>query len=382
MPLLIPAATLAIALSTAEPLSINRITINGMPGDQTDPHVSGDLVSYSNFAGTEEIRYYRFSTGEDTAIAHVDEFGARPIDQLSDVSGRYIAFTSTNSRGTEARVMLFDVELGSPEPIEINARSDTHRGDSAIGGNSVAYVDRYSLFTPKPGVIVHFDLITGVETQLSNNGLENFDPAVSPDGNVVTWQRCETVIGCDVVQAVKQPDATFLETDVSNTADEENQADTNGEYVVFVRNSHANGPDIRYRPVLGGDDVRLDLDGTQSNPTISGSLISFEHRESPTSPADIYLYDMLSQRLFSVTNTVFNNETLNDVFVDADGRVRMVWQSDDDADGFSTNIYGAVFTLPPPTPIPLPASAWLLAPALALLAGRRRAAGSGAFERV
>lgn len=38
-------------------------------GDQNDPHVSNDLVSYTNNLNTSsEVRYYRFSTGVDAAI--------------------------------------------------------------------------------------------------------------------------------------------------------------------------------------------------------------------------------------------------------------------------------------------------------------------------
>ncbi|MGE0388274.1 MAG: hypothetical protein AB7Q97_26420 [Gammaproteobacteria bacterium] len=371
MPVLLSAAAVAIALSAAEPLAINRIVINDSPGDQTDPHVSGDLVAYSNFAGTQEIRYYRFSTGVDTPITNLAGDGTRSIDQLAGVSGPYITFTRINSPNTESDVMLFDAELGSLEPVEINESSDSARSNSAIGGNSVAYVDHYSLFTPQPGTVMHFDLITGIVTQLSSSGLRDVNPQVSPDGNVVVWQRCETLLSCDVVQAVRQPDATFSEVDVANTAAEENDPDTNGEVVVYVKDA-GNEADIHYRAVAGGEEFRLLLDGVDSNPHISGSLISFENRLTPQAPADILLFDLLTQRLFRVSDTFFNNEALNDVFVDPDGTVRMVWQSDDDADGFSTNIYGAVFSLPP-APVPLPGAAWLLAPGLLALARLRKA---------
>src|SRR5437764_12081768 len=44
---------------------INFVTINAGPGDQTDPHISGDLVSYSDGMF---IRYYNFSTNTDAQI--------------------------------------------------------------------------------------------------------------------------------------------------------------------------------------------------------------------------------------------------------------------------------------------------------------------------
>src|SRR6266850_2352537 len=45
--------------------------VNAGPGEQNDPHVSGDLAAYTD--GTpltsQTIRYYRFSTGADQAVA-------------------------------------------------------------------------------------------------------------------------------------------------------------------------------------------------------------------------------------------------------------------------------------------------------------------------
>ena len=51
------------------PIQVNSpiITINGSPGDQTDPHVDKDLASYTDVP-SNQVRYYRFSTGADLAI--------------------------------------------------------------------------------------------------------------------------------------------------------------------------------------------------------------------------------------------------------------------------------------------------------------------------
>jgi len=50
------------------PIVVNTpiLTINNSPGDQTDPHVSGDLVSYSDIAGAT-IRYDSFNAPSITA---------------------------------------------------------------------------------------------------------------------------------------------------------------------------------------------------------------------------------------------------------------------------------------------------------------------------
>jgi hypothetical protein len=45
----------------AIPVTTPVVIINNSSGDQTDPHVSGDLASYTDFADTT-VHYYRFST--------------------------------------------------------------------------------------------------------------------------------------------------------------------------------------------------------------------------------------------------------------------------------------------------------------------------------
>ena len=172
------------------PLSITRIPINVSPGYQTDPHVSGDLAVYSNFGDIEEIRYYRFSTGVDTAIPNLEPGGGRAVDQLSGVNDGRITFTRANSLGTKSSVMFFETRSAAPSAIEINPTAGSNRGDSAISGNSIAYADRGTLANPNAADVYHFDLLTNVTTRLSTSGLDDFDPQVSPDGNVVVWQRC------------------------------------------------------------------------------------------------------------------------------------------------------------------------------------------------
>jgi len=50
------------------PIVVNTqiVTIDNSLGDQTDPHVTGDLVSYSDIAGAT-IRYYSFNAPSITA---------------------------------------------------------------------------------------------------------------------------------------------------------------------------------------------------------------------------------------------------------------------------------------------------------------------------
>ena len=47
------------------PPVLTPVTINDGPGDQTEPHVSGDWAAYTSDIA---IRYYRFSTAGDAQI--------------------------------------------------------------------------------------------------------------------------------------------------------------------------------------------------------------------------------------------------------------------------------------------------------------------------
>lgn len=64
--------------------------VNTFPGDQTDPHVRGDVVSYvDGSVAKRTVRYYRFSTSADTVIPSE----LADSDFLPDVSGERITFT-------------------------------------------------------------------------------------------------------------------------------------------------------------------------------------------------------------------------------------------------------------------------------------------------
>jgi hypothetical protein len=77
-----------------EPLELTLVTVNDGPGNQTDPHVSGDLAAYtSTVTGSTQIRYYNFLTSTDIGIPNVHPSGVQTTDYLSDISGHTIVFT-------------------------------------------------------------------------------------------------------------------------------------------------------------------------------------------------------------------------------------------------------------------------------------------------
>lgn len=103
-------------------VTAQSVTISNSPGDQTDPHASKDLASYTdNVAG--QIHYYRFSSRVDAAIPSDPTL----VDILSDGSGDLVAF----SRITPDRnaVMVFDT-LGDSRVVW--AANDGRDGDQDI----------------------------------------------------------------------------------------------------------------------------------------------------------------------------------------------------------------------------------------------------------
>ena len=133
------------------PPTLTPVTINNAPGDQYDPHISGNWVAYTSELS---IRYYSFATGTDAEVP----LGSSARDLLSDISGSKIVFARIIPNFRTA-VMVFDAATPAVAPIEIDAASDTIRVGSAIGGDTVAYID-YGL--QESGELVVHDLSSAI----------------------------------------------------------------------------------------------------------------------------------------------------------------------------------------------------------------------------
>jgi hypothetical protein len=310
------------------------VTINNSLGDQTDPHVSNDLMSYTSTV-TSEIRYFRFSTG---ASGTVPRGGI--LDILSDVSGDRIVF----SRIASDRNAIFVFDTRTSTLTEIDPRAGSNRLGAAIGGNTVALINLSS----GSGDVYAYDLAANppLPPQLvSGSPLVEQNPNVAPDGNTIVWEQCPTsTVDCDVFKAVRTG-GTWKASPVANTPDPEANPDTDGTWIVYDANRAGNptGRDIYFQSVAGGPEIRLALPGDQRNPSISRGLVAFESGLDPVGPHDLFVYDISNNILYQVTSTASSNETLNDISVLDNGDVRLVWVADDGPGG-EENIYGATFT--------------------------------------
>jgi hypothetical protein len=321
------APALAIVPIGPIPVAGTRTTINNGPGDQNDPHVSGDLAAYTDGTAPESIRYFDFVTNTDQAIAAPT--GAS--DSLSDVSGSNIVFTRAS--GACDSIIVFNA--GTSTTNEVAPANCPVRFGSAIGGSTVAYVD----FSSGSGVIFAADLSGGTPTQLSPSASTSQNPAVSPSGNIVLWEQCSSsLLSCDVMQSVRTGGVWGAATLVASGAA---NPDSDDAYVVYDQ-----GGDIFIQPVAGGAATQLAISGVQRNPNISGGVIAFESAAAAGVPADIFIYVFKTNTLYQVTNSPTVNDQLNDVSVLSSGQVRVVWAANDGLLG-DYNIYAVTFT---PTP--------------------------------
>jgi beta propeller repeat protein len=315
-------------------LSGNFFTVNNGPGDQTDPHVSGDWVSYTdNSTGSYQVHYYNLATGQDAVVP-----GNGGQDVLSGISGTTIVYMHSTSSGQS--IYSYDLGSGNP-PAEVDATPGSIREFPAIGGRTVAWVD-YTNDPSHPQIVVD-NLDTQKATTLTNNILLNLEPSVSADGSVVTWAECtSSFAGCDVWDAVLGGDGSWT-THQLTTGGNSELPRSNGQIVVYdaTRNGEQ---DIYWQPVTGGPEQTITLPGPDKNPHISGNLIVFDHFDTTASTPnwDVYAYSLATQTLYQITNTLFD-ETLSDVSVTPGGVAHVVWNTLE-AD---YNVYG--FEFPAPT---------------------------------
>jgi HYR domain len=312
-----------------------QLTINTTVGeDHTDPHVSGDIATYTVVNATSNIHYYNILTGVDTTIANGGGF-----DFLSDVNNGRIAF-SRSIPGTDGKILLFDTSNPSAAPVELSPLSGSARDSVSIGGNTVAWQDRTSgtVFPFNNAQLVVYDLLTGITKTLTNagDGMTNLSPDVSPDGKVVAWVKCQPdgFTGCQVWDATQDPLGFWTSrqlTTGSTSAAYASHPGTNGVIVVYGVGQPGVDGAIRYQPVVGGPEQTITMPAstgftTEAWPSISGDLVAFA-AFTPAGLSSIWVADLLLGTVYQVSPGQPEVTTLNDISLAADRTVNVVWQA-------------------------------------------------------
>lgn len=301
-----------LAQATTTPmLSGTTQAIGVAAGDQTNPSVTCNLVSYTNddFDGSSTIHYFDFATNTDHVVP------GNGIDRLSDTDGQQIVFTQLD--GTGDHIGVYDIASQSTTFIGGSGNSDP-----AVGGNLIAF--RHGEPSSEIGEIFIYDRTTGAVMPLSFNDVPDWSPAVSPDGHVVVWTTCQSGhTGCSISASVLNSAGTIFQGRVVSATGENASPDTNGQLIVYT--SERNGEnDIYYQTVAGSTEMHLALPGDQRDVRISGNLLVFESQTADRS-YDVFVYDLSTARLYQVTNTPGVSETLSDIATGCNGVNRIVY---------------------------------------------------------
>jgi hypothetical protein len=307
-------------------------TMHAGPGDQVNPQVDCNLASYTDDQGTSiGIRYFDFTTNTDRVVPNP------AIGFLSDVSGDRIAFTQASSAaGDEIRV--FDTATNTSVTIPGGGQ----RTNPSIGGSLVAFEDRSFSANPNESEIVVYDLVTNTTTRLTTDALMDTNPAVSPTGNAVVFQKCQTTgFGCSIYVATQIAPGVFSTSVLPGQTGENFNPATNGSVVVYTaaRNGETH---VYYQPIVGGAETQIPMTGAQRFPSVSGNLIAFESQQVANGQYDIFVYDIASGTVYRATNTPVD-ETYSDISV-CNGIARIVYS----APGANGDFDMFAFTFTPP----------------------------------
>ena len=301
--------TIVLDTANAPQLPGTFQVVNAEHGNQTSPQVDCDIVSYTmDDLGQSIIHYQDLATGVDSEIP------GNQVDLLADVSGSHVAFIQVTNDGDTIRIFDTISQTTTVVPGLGNTLP-------SIGGNLVAFEERNPIDDSQPNQIAAYDLSGGTVTQLTNDSLFNRNPDVSPNGEVVTWQKCQhNLLTCDIYATIKTAPGVFttraLTTDGYSSP---YRSATNGEVAVYI-SDRTGEHDIYYQPVTGGTEVHLAIPGDQRDATISGELISFE--SGTDHGYDTFVYDIRSGRLYQATNTAGVDEKLSQISVCGDtGRI-------------------------------------------------------------
>ena len=319
-----------------------KLTINDGAGHQTDPHMNGDLLAYTD-ASSGETRYYSFLTQTDQAVPLPWE----TVDALPDVFGTRISFYRNFS--DRWATMVYDTATATL--TEIAPQAGSLRFGTALGGDNVAFVDA----SVGNGDIMVYDLSTNGPLVNVSAAVElDRSPALAPAGDTIVWERCfdPNLTDCVIMKAQRVGGIWQTATVFADIAGaSENNPDTDGTWVVFDSyQASVFDLDIYYQALSGGAETQLEIASLQRNPSITDGVISFDSvSETPGSNSDIYVYVIATNTLIQVTNTPAVNDILSDITVLANGDIRVVWSADDGLSG-DYNIYAQTFTPPPPPP--------------------------------
>ena len=266
------------------------------------------------------------------------------FDFLSDVRGTTIVFTHV----TSPKSAIFSFDMASGQLTEIAPLAGSVRREAQIGDQTIAWHD-FGFSSSGAADIVAYDRQSGMTTRLANDSALNLSPGISPDGTVITWEKCATITSpCATWVATLSNGTWTAQQVVSQVGGAQSHPDTDGTIMAYSANP-GSGDQLLWQLVAGGTEQVLNLQGGKgSTPSISGGLIAFSHLPANATSHEIALYDVANNVLYNLTADIGAqpgaDKQLTDISVTPAGQVRVVWQ----VQQTDLNIYAYTFSLAPP----------------------------------
>ncbi len=316
--------------------------IAGGPYSQVDSPVSGSIVAFtSQDSITSRVYYVDLAVPGAVPQAIPGEIFER--DSEASVSGHIIVFKRASDVTWEL-TMAFDVRTPSVAPFAVSP-SSVRQVAPDVGADTVAFVEGGGSYND----ICVSSLLdpSRAKVCLTSDHLQNNWPSVSPDGNVVVWSKCPSLLfgSCDLYVAGRDPatGAWSAPRLLADTGFSDRLADTDGRLVTWS----ANGV-IYYMSLDGTIPLQTvpipGADSWASGPQVHGNLISFQRTLTLGTPYDVYFYDLHTATLYLLNETPAADDNLVNFSVDAvTGQVWVAWSIRGYA--FDWDVWGATFTL-------------------------------------
>ena len=319
------------------------VTIANGPAGEFSPRVSGDgdLVCYYD-ASLSALRYWKFSTGVSNTVPLGG--GNCAVDGSRIVSSRFIP-DGEDSDGSRQAIMLFNASTSIG--MELDPQIGSWRVWPAIGNNTVAFAENVG---NEQGIRV-VDLASPNHSQVlvSDEDFSHSRLNLSPDGNIIVWQRCDGGSNCGVLQAVRTGSIWSIWEFVGED-DHELWPDTDGAYIAYLGEfgaTEGTETDILIQAVNGGPVTRLVIPHWQGPPRITRGVISFYSVEilSPGSvEVFVHVYVMATNTLYKIGAT--SGADNNDLAILPNGEVRMVWDVPGQSQIATSDVFATTFRLP------------------------------------
>lgn len=268
----LPAFASASAAGATHTLTGVERQVTADPGNQYDPHLSGNLAVFTDDrAGDLDVYYTDLSTGIESPVK------VAPSDQeLTDISGSRIAYTDYST----VDIHVLDVSTGIDTNLTAAGKAAYGWGYNAVNpsidGDLVTWwQDRDSSFQ-----IVARNLATGEERAVATADPGRVVERPDVGGSWITWEDCpSTLAGVCSIGAYDWATGETREVAAAGL-----HPRTDGVHVVYQAGDYPD-EDLYAYDLATGTTQRLAVAGDQSIAQVSGDWVSYD-----TEPGDGLLH--------------------------------------------------------------------------------------------